>query len=70
MYSWGSRGQQRDVCEMGAIRYKANRNDGHPSFDHDLKRNTSSVDPHQLALKIGFRLGQSTMQPLLELALE
>ena len=55
---------------MGAIRYKANRNDGHPSFDHDLKRNTSSVDPHWLVPKIGFHLGQSTMPPLLELAFE
>ena len=55
---------------MGAIRYKANRNDGHPSFDHDLKRNTSSADPRWLALKIGFHLGQSTMQPLLKSALE
>ena len=55
---------------MGAIRYKDNQNDGHPSFDDDLKRNTFLANPRWLALKIGFHLGQSTMQPLLESTLE
>ena len=42
--------------EIGVTRYEANRNDGHPFFDHDLKCNTSSIDPHWLVLKIGFHL--------------
>ena len=28
------------------IRYMANQNDGHPSCNHGLKCNTSSIDPH------------------------
>ena len=55
---------------MGAIRYMANRNDDHPFFDHDFKHNTSLADPCWLTLKIGFHLGQSTMQPILESVLE
>ena len=58
------------MCEMGVIRYEANQNDGHPSFDHDLKHNISSADQHWLVLKIGFHLGQSTMQCLPEFAFE
>ena len=44
------------------IRYMANRNDGHPSYDQGLKRKTFSVDPHWLALRIGFHLSPSIMQ--------
>ena len=28
------------------IRDKANQNDSHSSYDHDLKCDTSSIDPH------------------------
>ena len=28
------------------IKYEANRNDGHPSCNHDLKCHTSSTNPH------------------------
>ena len=28
------------------IRYKTNRNEGHPSYDHGLKHDTSSTDLH------------------------
>ena len=58
------------MCEMSVIRYEANRNDGHPLFDHDFNRNTSLIDPHWSVLKIGVHLGQLTMQSLLELAFE
>ena len=44
------------------IKYMVNRNDGHPSYDHGLKRKTFSVDLHWLALRIGFHLSPSTMQ--------
>ena len=45
----------------------ANQNDGHPSCDHGFKHNTSLVDPHWSALRIGFHLNPSTMQRPLEL---
>ena len=38
------------------IRHMANRNDGHPSSNHGLKCNTSSIDPHWSALRINFYL--------------
>ena len=44
------------------IRYRANLNDGHPSFDHGLKCNTYSIDPHWLALRIGFHLNPLARQ--------
>ena len=42
--------------------YKANRNNGHPSYDHGLKHNTSSVDPCWLALRINPNLNLLAMQ--------
>ena len=39
----------------------ANRNDGHPSYDHGLKHSTSLVDPRWSALRIGFHLDPSIM---------
>ena len=54
--------KKKKKCESRVIRYMANRNDGHPSCDQGLKRRTFSVDPHWLALRIGFHLSPSTMQ--------
>ena len=34
------------------IRYMVNRNDGHPSYNHGLKCNASSIDPHWSTLRI------------------
>ena len=53
------------VCEKDM----AIRNDGHPSSDHDLKRRTSSADPHLMALKTYFRLDLPTRRLLLQLIL-
>ena len=44
------------------IRYMANRNNGHPFYDHGLKRKTFLVDPRWLAQRIGFHLIPSSMQ--------
>ena len=52
------------------IRYKANQNEGHLSYNHGLKHNTSSTNPHWSALRTSFRLDLSTIQPTLESTLE
>ena len=62
---WASNGlkkKKKKKCESQVIRYMASRHDGHPSCDQGLKRRTFSVDPHWLALRIGFHLSPSTMQ--------
>ena len=46
-------------------KYMVNRNDGHPSCDHGLKRKTFSVDLHWLAPRMGFHLSPSMMPQLL-----
>ena len=52
MHMRGSMGQQWSVCQKGITRYMANQNDGHPSCDHGLKHNISSLDLHWLAQRI------------------
>ena len=54
--------KKKKKCESQVIRYMANRNYGHPSCEQGLKRRTFSIDPHWLALRIGFHLSPSTMQ--------
>ena len=46
------------------IRYMANRNDGHPSYNHGLKCNNSLIDPHWSALRINFRLNHQPCSSL------
>ena len=46
MHMQGSMGYQRSRNQRGYKRYMANQNDGHPSYDHGLKRNTFLVDLH------------------------
>ena len=40
----------------------ANRNDGHPFYDHGLKYSTFLADPRWSTLRIGFHIDPSTMQ--------
>ena len=46
------------------ISHMANRNDGHPSCNHGLKCNTSSIDAHWSALRINFRLNNQPCSSL------
>ena len=46
MHMLGSMGYQRSRNQRGCERYMANQNDGHPSYDHGLKRNTFLADLH------------------------
>ena len=43
------------------IRYKANRNEGHPFYDHDLKHDISLANLHRLGLRIDFYLDMPIM---------
>ena len=43
------------------IKHNANRNEGYPSYDHDLKHDTSSIDLYWLGLRTNFYLNMSIM---------
>ena len=46
---------------IGVIRYKANQNEGHPSYDHDLKHDIFLANLHRSGLRIDFYLDMSIM---------
>ena len=46
------------------IRYNVNLNDGHPSYNHGLKCDTSSIDLYLLALRISFHLNRQLCRSL------
>ena len=60
MHMQGSMGYQRFRNQCGCERYMANKNDGHPSYDHGLKRNTFLADLHWSALRTDFHPNLST----------
>ena len=65
MYHKRLNGLAMIYISIRVIMYEANRNDGHPSCDHGLKRNTSSVDLCYLGLRTNLQLNTSiTLSPL------
>ena len=47
------------------IKYNANRNEGHPSYDHDLKHDISLANLHWSGLRTDFYLDMPIMLVLL-----
>ena len=46
MYQVSLNGLAMVYISIGVIRYEADQNDGHPSYDHGLKHNTPSTNLH------------------------